>query len=147
MVEHIKMHPIIYTRVVVICVVYIAFWQIFVTYLPTSFMVLALTVIAAVTMRQPWRIWTTRPISNNKTTKQIACSVYISIGTYCIFHYSKYVPGWLLKSLNSIAAPSSVSEEPGSVTWLPNRQLKCMLLEKSCWKKNYIVTTEYITLA
>ena len=34
------------------------------------------------------------------------------------------VPGWLLKWLNSITAHGSVSNEPGSVTWLATKYLK-----------------------
>ena len=33
-------------------------------------------------------------------------------------HYSIRVPGWVLKCLNLITAPGSVSNQPGSVTWL-----------------------------
>ena len=32
--------------------------------------------------------------------------------------YSIHVPGWVLKWLNLITAPGSVSNQPGSVTWL-----------------------------
>ena len=51
--------------------------------------------------------------------------------------------------MNFITAPGSVSNEPGSVTWLVTKYLKnsCCQLEKSQWKINYIVTTEYIILA
>ena len=35
-----------------------------------------------------------------------------------IKHYSIRVPGWVLKCLNLITAPGSVSNQPGSVTWL-----------------------------
>ena len=45
---------------------------------------------------------------------------YTSISTY----YSIHVPGWLLKWLNLITAPGSVSNEPGSVTWLASKYLK-----------------------
>ena len=38
--------------------------------------------------------------------------------------YSIHVPGWLLKWLNLITAPGSVSNEPGSVTWLATKYLK-----------------------
>ena len=38
--------------------------------------------------------------------------------------YSIHVPGWLLKWLNLITAHSSVSNEPGSVTWLATKYLK-----------------------
>ena len=33
-------------------------------------------------------------------------------------NYSIRVPGWVLKCLNLITAPGSVSNQPGSVTWL-----------------------------
>ena len=60
-------------------------------------------------------------------------------------------PGWLLQSLNLITIPSSVSDEPGSVTWLAISQLKKAMLSvgKMLLKINYmyIVTTEYIFLA
>ena len=50
--------------------------------------------------------------------------------------YSIRVSGWLLKSLNLITAPSSVSDQPGSVTWLATMQPEnaCSQLEKSHWK-------------
>ena len=35
-----------------------------------------------------------------------------------IYIYSIRVPGWVLKCLNLITAPGSVSNQPGSVTWL-----------------------------
>ena len=38
--------------------------------------------------------------------------------------YSIHVPGWLLKWLNLITAHSSVSNEPGSGTWLATKYLK-----------------------
>ena len=38
--------------------------------------------------------------------------------------YSIHVPGWLQKRLNLITAPGSVSNEPGSVTWLATKYLK-----------------------
>ena len=41
-----------------------------------------------------------------------------------ILHYSIHVPGWLQKWLNLITAPGSVSNEPGSVTWLATKYLK-----------------------
>ena len=59
---------------------------------------------------------------------------------------SIHVPGLLLKWLNLITAPGSVSNEPGSVSWLATKYLitvNCQL-EKSNWKINNIVTTEYI---
>ena len=40
------------------------------------------------------------------------------------FVYSIHVPGWLQKWLNLITAPGSVSNEPGSVTWLATKYLK-----------------------
>ena len=39
-------------------------------------------------------------------------------------YYSIHVPGWLLKWLNLITAHGSVSNEPGSVTWLATKYLK-----------------------
>ena len=41
-----------------------------------------------------------------------------------VISYSIHVPGWLLKWLNLITAPGSVSNEPGSVTWLATKYLK-----------------------
>ena len=41
-----------------------------------------------------------------------------------IIYYSIHVPGWLQKWLNLITAPGSVSNEPGSVTWLATKYLK-----------------------
>ena len=40
--------------------------------------------------------------------------------------YSIHVPGWLQKWLNLITAPGSVSNEPGSVTWLATKYLKTL---------------------
>ena len=37
-----------------------------------------------------------------------------------------HVPGWLLKWLNLITAHGSVSNEPGSVTWLATKYLKAV---------------------
>ena len=65
----------------------------------------------------------------------------------CVVYYSIHVPGWLQKWLYLITAPGSVSNEPGSVTWLAIKYLKNCQLEKSLWKINHIVTTEYIILA
>ena len=45
-----------------------------------------------------------------------------------VWCYIIRVPGWLLKSLNLITAPGSVSHEPGSVTWRATRQLKKSML-------------------
>ena len=41
-----------------------------------------------------------------------------------IAYYSIHLPGWLQKWLNLITAPGSVSNEPGSVTWLAIKYLK-----------------------
>ena len=41
-----------------------------------------------------------------------------------ILFYSIHVPGGLQKWLNLITAPGSVSNEPGSVTWLATKYLK-----------------------
>ena len=41
-----------------------------------------------------------------------------------ILFYSIHVPEWLQKWLNLITAPGSVSNEPGSVTWLATKYLK-----------------------
>ena len=38
--------------------------------------------------------------------------------------YSIHVPGWLQIWLNLITAPGSVSNEPGSITWLATKYLK-----------------------
>ena len=51
--------------------------------------------------------------------KREACNV-THLWCTCILH----VPGWLLKWLNLITAPGSVSNEPGSVTWLATKYLK-----------------------
>ena len=56
--------------------------------------------------------------------------------------YSIHVPGWLQKWLNLITAPGSVSNEPGSVTWLATKYLKTVSwrnhTEKltTCWAQN-----------
>ena len=44
--------------------------------------------------------------------------------SHLILYYSIHVPGWLQKWLNLITAPGSVSNEPGSVTWLATKYLK-----------------------
>ena len=44
--------------------------------------------------------------------------------TWFNFNYSIHVPEWLQKWLNLITAPGSVSNEPGSVTWLATKYLK-----------------------
>ena len=41
-----------------------------------------------------------------------------------VYPYSIHVPGWLQKWLNLITAPGSVSNAPGSVTWLATKYLK-----------------------
>ena len=44
---------------------------------------------------------------------------FIYAYTYAfVYIYSIRVPGWVLKCLNLITAPGSVSNQPGSVTWL-----------------------------
>ena len=53
-----------------------------------------------------------------------AYSKYLIRGWVVIGSYSIHVPGWLLKWLNLITAPGSVSNEPGSVTWLATKYLK-----------------------
>ena len=42
----------------------------------------------------------------------------ISRASDFVLYYSICVPGWVLKCLNLITAPGSVSNQPGSVTWL-----------------------------
>ena len=57
--------------------------------------------------------WQSRPPRENmSTTSDVACSAMH------VKHYSIRVPGWVLKCLNLITAPGSVSNQPGSVTWL-----------------------------
>ena len=51
-------------------------------------------------------------------------------------YYSIHVPGWLQKWLNLITVPGSVSNEPGSVTWLATKYLKTV-----GWKNH----TEWLT--
>ena len=46
-------------------------------------------------------------------------------------YYSIHVPGWMLKWLDLITAHGSVSNEPGSVTWLATKYLKTV-----SWKKH-----------
>ena len=50
-------------------------------------------------------------------------SIYMYVYIY-IYIYSIHVPGWLQKWLKLITAPGSVSNEPGSVTWLATKYLK-----------------------
>ena len=54
--------------------------------------------------------------AGNKTNTLFSCDL--------ISYYSIHVPGWLQKWLNLITAPGSVSNEPGSVTWLATKYLK-----------------------
>ena len=73
--------------------------------------------------------------------------------------YSIHVPGWLLKWLNLITAHGSVSNKPGSVTWLATKYLKTVswrdLTEKlttlrpqniSFWPKIYIPSSYFTIL-
>ena len=54
---------------------------------------------------------------------------------------------WLQKWLNLITAHGSVSNEPGSVTWLATKYLKTVSWRNHTETNNYIVTTEYNILA
>ena len=60
--------------------------------------------------------------------RHLAKVMRIFIIKFCIITFificSIHVPGWLLKWLNLITAPGSVSNEPGSVTWLATKYLK-----------------------
>ena len=64
-----------------------------------------------------------------------------------IYIYSIHVPGWLQKWLNLITAPSSVSNEPGSVTWLATKYLKTVSWRNHTEKINHMLSTDYIILA
>ena len=55
--------------------------------------------------------------------KQCCGRVWHSPCSLCVFLYSIHVPWWLQKWLNLITAPGSVSNEPGSVTWLATNYL------------------------
>ena len=57
------------------------------------------------------------------TTHCVPIRFMLYIPVY-IKSYSIHVPGWLQKWLNLITAPGSVSNEPGSVTWLATKYLK-----------------------
>ena len=49
------------------------------------------------------------------------CYTFDIMGANCwnfVWYYSIRVPGWVLKCLNLITAPGSVSNQPSSVTWL-----------------------------
>ena len=88
--------------------------------------------------------WLTNPYGSMWWVQLITSSTK----KYCMFKvdiYSIHVMGWLLKWLNLITAPGSVSNEPSSVTWLATKYLKnqCCQLEKSYWNIKYIVTTIY----
>ena len=69
-------------------------------------------------------------------------TVLQGITSIIIICYSIHVPGWLQKWLNLITAPGSVSNEPGSVTWLATKYLKTVSwrnhTEKltTCWAQN-----------
>ena len=51
-------------------------------------------------------------------------SICMGLFRFYIYIYTIHVPGWLQKWLNLITAPGSVSNEPGSVTWLATKYLK-----------------------
>ena len=59
----------------------------------------------------------------NRTWEFLLITLYLN-EYECNYLYSIHVPGWLQKWLNSITAPGSVSNEPGSVTWLATKYLK-----------------------
>ena len=61
-----------------------------------------------------------QPTVNNIREKYLLVDIHanISRGTRYALVYSIRVPGWVLKCLNLITAPGSVSNQPGSVTWL-----------------------------
>ena len=50
--------------------------------------------------------------------------VNLNLSMLIVCIYSIHVPGWLQKWLNLITAPGSVSNQPGSVTWLATKYLK-----------------------
>ena len=53
------------------------------------------------------------------------------MGVFSTYVHSIHLPGRLLKWLNLITAPCSVSNEPGSVTWLATKFLKTV-----SWRKH-----------
>ena len=57
-------------------------------------------------------------------TKVSMTFLYLFLSKGLIYCYSIHVPGWLQKLLNLITAHGSVSNEPGSVTWLATKYLK-----------------------
>ena len=58
------------------------------------------------------------------SVKFYVISLFLIFNVATIFVYSIHVPGWLQKWLNLITAPGSVSNDPGSVTWLATKYLK-----------------------
>ena len=79
-----------------------------------------------------WSIVATRAILQNDLWGFARFSFYGRVPIYIdrlvqwslVGVYSIHVPGWLLKWLNLITAHGSVSNEPGSVTWLATKYLK-----------------------
>ena len=63
-------------------------------------------------------------MSGKWVNKRASVLAWMSISLIHIVYYSIHVPGWLQKWLNLITAPGSVSNEPGSVTWLATKYLK-----------------------
>ena len=60
----------------------------------------------------------------NSPTKASDAELWCLLWSALKKRYSIHVPGWLQKWLNLITAPGSVSNEPGSVTWLATKNLK-----------------------
>ena len=78
---------------------------------------------------RPW-LWKWCPLSNVLSSRSIM-SIFVTNSQYhwrvcrmLNLYYSIHVPRWLQKWLNLITAPGSVSNEPGSGTWLATKYLK-----------------------
>ena len=69
-------------------------------------------------------VWAENRIFTNFFKSLKTCLVGVIWVSLKVLYYSIHVPGWLQKWLNLITAPGSVSNEPGSVTWLATKYLK-----------------------
>ena len=63
-------------------------------------------------------IWQNHVLLNPLQGNKFVCRRYYVFHSHLVLFYSIHVPWWLLKWLNLITAHGSVSNEPGSVTWL-----------------------------
>ena len=86
------------------------------------------------------------------------CPLHYYMSVFSTYLYSIHLPRWLLKWLNLITAPGSVSNEPGSVSWLATKYLKTVSWRKhtekltTLWPQNIsfwskiIIPSSYFTI-